>query len=636
MCYVKTLMKKADKSAFSFYNYVKLKMFFSMAINGYFWYNGCGGYDMDREKISDSYKWDLTKIYGSIQAYKEDINVVKDNIGKFIKYKDIIYDENSLYEVINLVMDTSRILEKLEVYTSLLCDEDTRINKNQELKEEVNNLYSEYVKATYFVDVDILKLDYQKIEEFYKKNNKLREYEIYLKEMFRYKKHTLSSKEEKVLADLTKALGNNYDTYELLKDSDLEFPNFIVNGKEYPLDGSKYSLYIEDDDREIRKGAFLDLYRVYKQYKNVFANLISANVKEEEALAKIRKYDGAIEASMYHDELDISIHDNLVRVVRDRLDVLHRYYELKKRVLKLDELHLYDVYANLVKNDSYKYPFDKAREIVIKALSVLGNEYIDTLKQGISDRWIDVYPNKGKRTGGYSSGAYDTSPYILLNYQDKYDDMSTLAHELGHSMHSYYTRHNNPYQYGHYAIFVAEVASTVNELLLAKYVINSSNDKNEKLFIINRMMELFRATIFRQTMFSEFERKIYHKISNDEPLTADILSDIYYNLNKDYFGNNVIIDDEIRYEWERIPHFYYNFYVYKYATGLSAAASIVTRLLDGTLKPDDYLAFLKCGKSKSPLDSLKLAGVDLSDKKVIEDAVKMFESLIDDFEKTYF
>ncbi len=591
---------------------------------------------MDREKIDDKYKWDLTKIYGSIQEFNSDINSVKEKTKEFIRFKDIKYDENSLYEVLSLLMETSRVLEKLEVYTSLLCDEDTRINKNQELKEEINNLNSEFIKSTYFIDVDILKLDYKEIEKFYEKNNKLKEYRRYLYEMFRYKEHTLSNEEEKLLADLSKALGNNYDTYELLKDSDLVFPSFIVCDKEYPMDGSKYSLYIEDDNREVRKAAFFDLYGVYKQYKNVFANLISSNIKEEEAIAKIRKYDSAILESVYHDELDIRVHDNLVSVIRENLNVLHKYYGLKKKVLGLDEMHLYDVYANLVKSDGYKYPIEEAKETVIKALGILGEEYINILKNGINDRWIDVYPNKGKRTGGYSSGSYDTNPYILLNYQDKYDDMSTLAHELGHSMHSYYTRINNPYQYGHYAIFVAEVASTVNELLLAKYIINNSSDKNEKLFIINRMMELFRATIYRQTMFSEFERKISDKINHDEALTADVLSDIYYDLNNDYFGSDVVIDDEIRYEWERIPHFYYSFYVYKYATGLSAAASIVTRLLDGSLNPNDYLAFLKCGKTKSPLDSLKVAGVDLTKKEVIEDAISMFSSLINDFEKIYF
>ena len=591
---------------------------------------------MDREKIDKCYKWDLTQIYKDNDDYKNDIKKVKDNIGKICSYEGIKYDEFNLFELVDIVMNTSRIIDKLESYVSLLCDEDTRINKNQELKEEVNNLYSEYIEKTYFVDNSILKLDYDEIKEMIKKNDKLKEYELYFKEMFRYKEHTLSDKEEKILANLSKALGNNYDTYELLKDSDLEFPSFYIDDKEYLLDGSKYSLYIEDDNREIRKKAFNNLYGVYRQFKNVFANLIISNVKEEEALAKVRNYKGAIEASLYHDEIDINIHDNLVNVIHDNMNVLHEYYKLKKEVLGLDELHLYDVYANMVNNSEYKYPFDKGKETVIKALSILGDDYVNALKDGINNGWLDVYPNKGKRSGGYSGGSYDTEPYILLNYQDKYDDMSTLAHELGHSMHSYYARNNNPYQYGYYSIFVAEVASTVNELILAKYVINNSKNKEEKLFIINRMLELFRATIYRQTMFSEFERIIYKRVSDDLPLTADILSDIYYKLNQEYFGAYTVIDDEIRYEWERIPHFYYNFYVYKYATGLSAAASIVTRLMNGELDPTDYIKFLKCGKSKSPIESLKIAGVDLTKKEVIEDAINMFKTLLDEFKDTYY
>ncbi len=591
---------------------------------------------MERDKAQDKYKWDLTKIYKDINEYKDDYNFVKSEIDKFKNYEDVKYDAKVVYEVIDLSMKVSRRLDKLECYVSLLTDEDTRINKNQELKEEVSNLYSEFVKKSYFVETNILKLEYSDIEKYYKENTKLLEYEIYLKNMFRYKKYTLSDKEEKLLANLSKALGNNYDTYELLKDSDLVFPDFSANGKDYPLDGSKYSLYIESDDREVRKNAFLDLYGVYKQYKNVFANLISSNVKEENTLALIRGYKSAIHESVYRDELDISIHDNLVKVIRDRMNVIHDYYHMKKDVLGLDEFHLYDVSANMVNSDEFKYPFDSAKETVIKALSVLGDDYINTLKEGINDRWIDVYPGKGKRTGGYSGGSYDTYPYILLNYQDKYDDMSTLAHELGHSMHSHYARVSNPYQYGYYSIFVAEVASTVNELLLAKYVINNSNNKKEKLFILNRMMELFRATIYRQTMFSEFERKIYDMVLNDKPITADILSDTYYELNKDYFGKDVVVDDEIRYEWERIPHFYYNFYVYKYATGLSAAADIVTRLLDKELDPKDYIAFLKCGRSKNPIESLKLAGVDLTKPEVVNNAITMFESIINEFRKMYF
>ena len=591
---------------------------------------------MNRDSIDKKYQWDLSKIYDSIDEFRKDMDYVRNRLGEFSRFEGIKYDENSLYEVIDLCMNVSRILEKLQAYTSLLCDEDTSINKNQELKEEVNNLCSEYTKSTYFVDTDILKLDYSFIENLYDKNGKLKEYEIYFKEMFRYKEHILSNEEEKLLADLSLTFGNDYESYELLKDSDMSFPNFVVGVKDYELNNSNYSLYIESNDRDIRKGAFENLYNTYKQHKNIFANLLSSNIKEEVSMAKIKKYNSSIEASMYRDELDMSIYNNLVNTVNSRIDVLHKYYDLKKKVLGVDELHLYDVYANLVKRDDFKYPFGDACNIVKSAVSVLGNEYVSILENGIKDRWIDVYPNRGKRTGGYSSGSYDTNPYILLNYQDKYDDMSTLAHELGHSIHSYYTRHNNPYQYGHYSIFVAEVASTVNELLLAKYVIKNSNDKEEKLFILNRMMELFRATIYRQTMFSEFERNIYQMIEDSKPLTADILSEEYYRLNKIYFGKNVFIDELIKYEWERIPHFFYNFYVYKYATGLSAACYIVTSLLDGKISSEDYINFLKCGKSKNPLDSLKVAGVDLSDKTVIESAIDMFNNIIDEFNDLYF
>lgn len=590
---------------------------------------------MNREKIEECYKWDLSKIYSSINNIREDIKNVRNKLTEFSKYKDISYDENSLYEVINLSMEVSRIISKLEVYASLLCDEDTSINKNIELKEEINNLSSEVINATYFIEPNILKMNYSDIEKFYLKNEKLKEYERYLQEMFRYKEHTLSDIEEKLLANLSKTFGNNYETYELLKDSDMIFPNFMVNNIEYELDNSKYCLYIEDDNREIRKEAFNTIYETFKQYKNVYANLITSNIKEEVATSKIRKYKSALEEAMYKDELDVSIYDNLISVINDKIGILHKYYKLKKEVLKVDELHLYDVYANLVSTDKKTYDFENAKETVINALSILGDEYIEILKEGIKNRWIDVYPNKGKRTGGYSSGSYDTFPYILLNYQNKYDDMSTLAHELGHSMHSYFTRKNNPYQYGNYSIFVAEVASTVNELLLAKYVIKNSNNKNEKLFIINRMMELFRATIYRQTMFAEFERKIYDMISSDKPVSADILSEEYYKLNKIYFGNDVYVDDYIRYEWARIPHFYYNFYVYKYATGLSAASYITEGLLNGKIKKEDYIAFLKCGDSMSPLDSLKLTKVDLSKKEVIESATSMFDSLIDEFTKLY-
>ena len=591
---------------------------------------------MNRNDIDKKYKWDLTQIYDSIDSYNDDINKVNDLLLEFSKYKDIELNENSLYELLKLYMDTSRIVEKLSVYTSLLTDMDTSNNKNQELKEEISNLHSKFISETYFIDSKILKLDYSEIEKLYKLNDKLLEYEISLKNMFRYKKYTLSDECEKLLADLSKSFGNDYDTYELLKDSDMQFPSFNIDGNEYKLDNNLYSKYIEDDNRDVRKMAFCTLYDTYKSFKNVYANLIISNVKQDVSLSKVRGYKSAMEASMYRDEVNVDVYNNLVDVINSNLSVLHKYYALKKKVLNLDELHLYDVYANMIKDDSFNYPYESSKETVIKALSIFGDEYISILKNGLNNNWIDVYPGKGKRTGGYSSGSYDTEPYILLNYQDKYEDMSTLAHELGHSMHSYYTRHNNPYQYGDYSILVAEVASTVNELLLAKYVIKNSASKNEKLFVLNRMLELFRATIYRQTMFSTFEKTMYEYIENDKPVTADILSDMYYDLNRKYFGNDCVIDDEIRYEWERIPHFYYNFYVYKYATGLSSACYIVNGLLSGSLNVSDYINFLKCGRSKNPLDSLKVASVDLTDKKVIEGAIKMFEDTIDEFNKLYF
>ena len=433
-------------------------------------------------------------------------------------------------------------------------------------------------------------------------------------------------------------IGNNYDTYELFKDCDLIFGDITdEEGNTVKLDNSNYSLYIESRDRRVRKETFEVLYKTYSEFKNTFASLISNNINEEVSISKVRKYNSAIEASLFQDEIPLSVYDNLINSVNDGLDVLYKYYDIKRKVLEVDELHLYDVYVSMTKEYNKKYNFDEAVDIVRKALSVLGDEYINIYNNGIKDRWIDVYPTRNKRTGGYSSGCYDTYPYVLLNYQDKYNDMSTLAHEMGHSIHSYYARHNNSYVYGDYSIFVAEVASTVNELLLAKYMIKNSSSKEEKLYVINKLLELFRATIYRQTMFAEFEKEIYSLVENDEILTADLLDKKYYELNEKYFGNNVVIDKEIMYEWERIPHFYYNFYVYKYATGLSCACMIVNNILSGKKGAvNNYINFLKCGRTKNPIDSLKVAGVDITKKEFVNSAINMFSELIDEFSSLYF
>lgn len=589
---------------------------------------------MNRENIESKYKWDLTPIFSSEDDFNNLYKDVESKIEKFKSHEKIMGNNaESFYNAINDYYKISRDLDKLQVYTDLLSDIDTSNNNNQALKLKVINLLDKWNKATFFITPTILKKDYKEIENFYEEKPKLKEYETIIKREFRYKEHILSDIEEKLLSSMTKMFNKNYETYELLKDSDITFGNITdENNKEVELTCSNYSIYIESNNRRVRKEAFATLYSTYKQFINTFASTLSGNINENVTIAKIKKFPSTLNWCLYADELDETIYNNLINTVSDNMNTLYKYYALKKDLLNLEELHLYDIYTPIVKNFDKKYPYEEAKEIVLKALSVLGDDYIEVLKKGLDNNWVDVYPTKAKRTGGYSGGCYDTAPYILLNYFDKYNDMSTLAHEAGHSMHSYYTRSNNSYQYGNYSIFVAEVASTVNEILLSKYLLKTSNSKEEKLFILDNLMSLFKATIYRQTMFAEFEQKIYFDAENDIPLTADYLSSVYYELNKKYFGDDVVIDDDIKYEWARIPHFYYNFYVYKYATGLSAACHIANDILSGKEHAvDNYKEFLKCGSKKSPIESLKLAGVDLSKKEVVESAISMFNDTIDEF-----
>ena len=591
---------------------------------------------MNRSDVRLEDTWDLSKLFSSVSEFNNTYDMVKEEIEDFIKYKDYdLTNKNNLLEVMDKSYEIERVLDRLSAYTSLLFDEDTTNSESLSLKGRVSNLYDLYSNNSYFLVPNLLKIDYSVIKDMLS-DERLKGYERVFENIFRYKEYTLSDKEEELLSKIGKMLGNNYDTYEMIKDADISFDSIIVDGKEQELNNSNYTLYIEDKNRDVRKSTFKSLYKTYKQFKESFASTLYGNVKEDVVSAKIRGYSSAMEESLYHDELNMSIYNNLVDTINKHMDVVYKYYDLKKNILGLDELHLYDVYTPIVVDYDKKYDFEEAKKIVLDTVSVLGEDYVNTLRQGYIDRWVDIYPNKGKRTGAYSGGCYDSYPYILLNYQNKFDDVSTLIHESGHSMHSYYSREANSYPYGYYSIFVAEVASTVNELLLSKYMYKHSTDKKEKLFILNRLMALFRATMYRQTMFAEFEKDIYDMVENDEVLTSDLLCDKYYDINKKYFGNNVVIDNEIRYEWERIPHFYYNFYVYKYATGLSAACYIVNRILSGEENAvNDYINFLKCGKSKSPLDSLLVAGVDLSDSKVIEEAVKMFDDTIEEFKKLY-
>ena len=586
----------------------------------------------ERKDIDEKYTWNLEVIYSNLDGFNSDYDKVKKLIEKLSKYEDsMINNSDNFYNTICLYLEIERIIEKLYSYTNLSFDLDTSNNECQELCEKVSNLYSDYVKISYFVVPSILKCDKLLIDKFYKEESRLKEYENVINEIYRYKDHTLSDKEEKILSSISKITGNAYDTYELFKDCDMSFGK-IKNemGKSIELNNSNYSLYIESKDRSVRKSAFKTLYKEYKKYSNTFASLLSANMKELTTMARLSNYDSAIARSLYADDISIQVYDNLIESVHANITYLYEYYKLKKEILGIDELHLYDIYVPIVGDYDKKYSYEEAKEIILKVLSIFGEEYITKVKEALNSRWIDVYPTKNKRTGGYSGGSYDTYPYILLNYQDKYNDMSTLIHEMGHSMHSYYSRKYNTYQDSQYRIFVAEVASTVNELLLSNYMLEHSESKEEKLFILNNLMELYKATIYRQTMFAEFEKKISGMIDCDEALTADKLSSIYYDLNKFYFGNQVVVDDEIKYEWERIPHFYYDFYVYKYATGLSAATIIVKNIKEGKEGAiENYIEFLKCGGRRSPIDSLRIAGVDLTDKNVIEGALLEFKKVID-------
>ncbi len=589
----------------------------------------------DRSMIETKDKWDLSLIYKTEKDFENELEITKNLILEYRKkYENHTMDNaNIFYNSIIDSLEISRKLDKLYVYASMKSDEDVSNNDNQELKNKVINLYDLATANMFFVDTELLKEDYAKIEKFYQDEPKLLEHEVNIKDTFRYKKHTLSDIEEKLLSNISKAFGNDEQTYGYLTDSDMTFGTIKnEDNKEVELTDTNYSIYIKSKDRRVRKEAFDALYNHYKQFKNTITSTFDGSIKQSVSIAKLRKYNSAFEASLFKDEISIDVYNTLVNTIHENLNIFHKYYDLKKKVLNLDEFHLYDVYVEMVKDYDKKYSFDEAKQIVINALSVLGNDYIETFKKAFDEKWIDIYPNKNKRGGAYSGGSYDTKPYILLNYQGTLNDVSTLAHEGGHSMHSYYTRTNQPIQYGDYPIFVAEVASTVNEILLAKYMLKNSTSKEEKLVILNQLLELFKGTIYRQVMFSEFEKYAYDLVENDDVITSDKLCDKYYQLNKLYFGDNVVVDDLIRYEWEKVPHFYYNFYVYKYATGISAACKIVDGILNNEKDAlDNYLNMLKSGSRQNPLDTLKIAGVDMTDKEVYESAIKMFDETIEEF-----
>lgn len=591
-----------------------------------------------RAEVDRKYQWDLTKIYPTEKEFEEDFKKVEDLLPKLSSYKGrLTASANTLKEALDLLFEILRLEEKVSVFAYMKSDEDTSNTKAQEQKGKVDQLDTSVSETISFFDPELLQTDYEKILVLEEENPSLKEYHFVLEQIFRDQKHMLEENEEKLLSRLGNALSFSDKTASYLRNTDLKFGKIKdENGNMVELTNGNYTKYMRSLDRNVRKEAFHKLYEGYASYKNTFASTYNGHVTKCSEIAHLRKFEHTIDMYLHQSNVPYTVYQNLMDTVHENLDTLFSYYDLKKEVLKLDELHLYDIYADLLKTSNKTYSYEEAKELVLSSLSILGEDYTKNLSRAFEESWIDVFENEGKKSGAYSWGCYDSNPYILLNYQGTLDDVSTLAHELGHSMHSLYSKQNNPYQTANYKIFVAEVASTVNEMLFYHYLLHHTEDKEEKLTILNEIMDLFKSTIYRQTMFAEFEKEVFESYEKGMILTHENLSDLYYNLNKTYFGKNVVIDDPIRFEWMRIPHFYTPFYVYQYATGLSAACYIAENILSGDQEfIKNYKEFLKTGGRDYPINELKIAGVDITDKKVIESALSMFKKTIEDFKELY-
>ncbi len=593
---------------------------------------------MEKEMLRSEQKientWDLSKIYASISDYEKDYDVVKKLMADISKYQTHILDSSkSLLELLDLDQKTERIIGKMANYAYRKYDEDLSNVDSQKLVGNFDKLYTEYSQNGSFIVPEILKGDYSLIEKYINEEEGLKEYELLLKRIFRNKPHVLSEKEENILSSMQLIAGEPEKIAGIIRNSELQFQTIKdENGNEVKLTNENFMIYLKSRDRRVRKDAFEALYSSYNKYKETLAETLQGHVMVLSNSSKLRGFSSSKEASLFSNRVNTKVYDNLIKVVHDRMNVVYDYFKLKKEALKLDDFCLYDTYVNLEEGIDKKYTYEEAKKIVLDVVKVFGEDYQKTVQSAFDNRWIDIYPNKAKRGGAYSSGSYDTLPYILLNFQGEYNDVSTLIHEMGHSMHSYYSNQNNPYLYSGYKIFVAEVASTVNEMLLNYYMLEHASDNKEKRAILSDMMDLFKSTIYRQTMFSEFEDFIFNEFENGNVLTNELLSNKYYELNNLYFGDDVIINDDIKYEWERIPHFYYDFYVYQYATGLSAACYIVKRILNHEENAvSDYLKFLSTGDSMDPIEELKVAGVDMEDEKVINGAIDMFQEIINEY-----
>ena len=590
---------------------------------------------IDRSKIESKFKWNIDEMYSNKEAVESDISKVKELILKAKEYKGKLEDsKNNLLEALNISEKASQMLQNLYVYTHMKQHEDTRINVNQGMATKTDMLSTELSMATSYMIPEIISINDKKLEE-YLKDEKLSFYDKYIKDILREKPHTLSESEEEILAATSDLSGVPENVYDMLSFADLEFPEIEdEDGNKVKLSHSNFSVFLKSKNSRVRKDAFKATYSVYDKYKNTFASTLYGGIKGEIFYSKIRKYNSALEASLFQDDISKDVYTNLIAAVDENLDTLNKYVDIKKQLLGLEEIHMYDLYVPLTDKFDMKIPYEKAQGIILEALKPLGDEYLSIIKRAFSENWIDVYENEGKQGGAYSWGSYDSHPFILMNYKDDLNSLFTLIHELGHSVHSYYSRTSQPYIYSNYKIFVAEVASTLNELLLINYLLDNSESKEERIYLLNYYLEQFRTTVYRQTMFAEFEKLTHESVESGEPLTADEFNNIYYKLNEKYYKQSTIVDEQIGLEWARIPHFYSNFYVYKYATGFSAASALSQQILEeGQPAVDRYLEFLKSGSSDYPLNQLRAAGVDMEKKEAVDKALHIFKELVEKLEK---
>ncbi|MBS8263107.1 oligoendopeptidase F [Mesobacillus boroniphilus] len=589
-----------------------------------------------RDEAATENTWRLEDIFANDEQWEKEFNEVKGLIPSVQEYQGKLGESaEQLYTALQLQDKLLERLGRLYTYAHMRYDQDTTNSYYQGLDDRIKNLYSQAASGLAYIVPEILAVDEEKIKGFLNEKEELKLYEHALEEINLQRPHVLSAEEEALLAQASEVMSSPSNTFGMLNNADLEFPSIKdENGEEVEITHGRYIRFLESEDRRVREDAFKAVYKTYGSFKNTFASTLSGNIKKDNFNARIRKYDSARHAALAANNIPESVYENLVNTVNDNLHLLHRYVKLRRKVLGLEKLHMYDLYTPLVKNVKMEIPYEEAKEYVLKGLAPLGEEYNHVLQEGFENRWVDVYENKGKRSGAYSSGAYGTNPYILMNWQDNVNNLFTLAHEFGHSVHSYYTRKTQPYPYGNYSIFVAEVASTCNEALLNDYMLKTIDDEQKRLYLLNHYLEGFRGTVFRQTMFAEFEHMIHQKAQNNEALTADSLTKDYYELNKKYFGEeDIMIDEEIGLEWSRIPHFYYNYYVYQYATGFSAATALSKQILEeGQPAVERYIDFLKSGSSDYPIEVLKKAGVDMTSSKPIEEALKVFEEKLNEME----